>query len=231
MLFSSALASIEKILHEKYVLSSSIKHRGERGRQREAGLSDFLGEHLPGAYGVGTGEIVSFSGAEVSPQCDVIIYDRLRMPILGRSELVQQVPMEAVYSVIECKSTIDATALSNTQTKFSKIRGLPCSPPRTRLRKGMRRGPLYCLFGYKREASPQTCIDFIKASSINQDTILLSLDSGCVAYLGDVPVWAYMTDPDKNMYRTLAVFYLVLLQSLRNTDLGNPSFLDMLGPV
>jgi hypothetical protein len=62
MLFSSALPSIEKILHEKYVLFSSIKHRGERGRQREAGLSDFLEEHLPQAYGIGTGEIVSFRG-------------------------------------------------------------------------------------------------------------------------------------------------------------------------
>lgn len=188
-------------------------------------------ENLPLAYGVATGEIISFKGADVSPQCDVIIYDQLRMPILGRSESVQQIPLEAVYGIIECKSILDKAALNDAQEKFSKIRELSRCPSETKLLKGMRRGPLYCLFGYRRKASPEACVHFIKSSSINQDTILLSLDSGCVMYLGDVPVWAYLTDPNKNMYRTLAVFYVVLLQSLRDTDLGNPSLLEMFGPV
>jgi hypothetical protein len=231
MIFTSALSSIEKIFHEKYILSSTIQHRGERGRQREGGLSAFLKENLPLAYGVATGEIVSFKGSEISPQCDVIIYDHLRMPILGRAESVQQIPIEAVYGVIECKSILDTAALRDAQEKFRKIRELPRCSPKTKLRKGMRRGPFYCLFGYRRQASVETCIKFVESSSVNQDIILLSLDSGCVVYLGGVPGWAYLTQPEKNMYHSLAIFYVVLLQSLKDTDLGNPSFLEMLGPV
>lgn len=128
MIYTSALSRIEKIIHEKYELSATIRHRGERGRQRENGLLVFLRENLPTAYGVATGEIFSFKGSLVSPQCDIIIYDQQRMPILGRSEAIQQIPLEAVYGVIECKSILDKAALKDANKKFSKIRALPRLP-------------------------------------------------------------------------------------------------------
>ena len=142
MIYNLALMSIQKTIHEEYELSTSIRHRGERGRQRENGLLVFLRENLPMAYGVATGEIIPFQGAVASPQCDIIIYDQLRMPILGRSKAVQQVPLEAVYVVIECKSVLNKAALKDAETKFSKIQALPRCPLKTKLKKGMSRGPL-----------------------------------------------------------------------------------------
>src|SRR5436190_20927616 len=113
MIFSKYLAEYEKLLQSKYTISGTIRHKGERGRQRENGLLMFLRETLPAAYGVATGEIIPWIGKDPSPQCDIIIYDRLRMPIFGASEAVQQVPLEGVYAVIESKSVIDSKAIAD----------------------------------------------------------------------------------------------------------------------
>src|SRR4051812_14903543 len=96
----------------------------ERGRQRENGLLIFLRENLPAAYGVATGEGIPYRGPTASPQCDIIIYDQLGLPILGRADAVQQVPFEAVYAVIECKSQNDGKALKDTQRQIQLKRPL-----------------------------------------------------------------------------------------------------------
>src|SRR5712691_10167989 len=104
MIFKAYLSRYKRLLQQKYSVSTTIWHKGERGRQRESGLMMFLRETLPTAYGVATGEIIPYVGEKPSRQCDIIIYDRLKMPIFGANEAVQQVPFEAVYAVIESKS-------------------------------------------------------------------------------------------------------------------------------
>src|SRR5262245_25435663 len=179
---------MQKTIHDEYELSTTIRHRGERGRQRENGLLVFLSENLPIAYGVATGEIIPFKGLSVSPQCDIIIYDQLRMPILGRSKAVQQVPLEAVYAVIECKSILNKAALKDAEMKFSKIQMLPRCPSKTRLKKGMQREPVYILFGYRIKTSVQSCLDMMER---NEDTTVVALDSGCGIWVveRDKPLW------------------------------------------
>jgi hypothetical protein len=230
MIYTSMLASIQKIIHEEYELSTTIRHRGERGRQREHGLLVFLRENLPMAYGVATGEIIPFKGPVASPQCDIIIYDQLRMPILGRSKAVQQVPLEAVYAVIECKSILDKAALKDAETKFSKIQALSRCPSKTRLKKGMQREPLYILFGYQLKTSVQSCQDFMEE---HEETTVVALDSGCGIWFvdSDRPIWIYGTDAERDVYYTLTMFYVSLLEGLRSIDLGEPRFIEMIHGV
>ena len=227
MIYTSALASMQRTIQEEYDLSTSIRHRGERGRQRENGLLVFLRENLPITYGVATGEIIPFEGPSASPQCDLIIYDQLRMPILGRSKAVQQVPLEAVYAIIECKSILNKAALKDVETKFSKIQVLPRCPSKTKLKKGMQREPLYILFGYRLKTSVRSCLDFMEA---HEDITVVALDSGCGIWLvgRDKPVWIQATSVEYDSYETLAIFYVSLLEALRGIDLGEPRFTDML---
>jgi hypothetical protein len=229
MIYTSALSGIEKIIHERYDLATTIRHRGERGRQRENGLLVFLRENLPMAYGVATGEIIPFKGSLVSPQCDIIIYDQLRMPILGRSEAIQQVPLEAVYGVIECKSVLNKAALKDAEEKFAQIRMLPRCPSKTRLRKGMQRGPIYILFGYRLKTSIQSCVDFM-ASDKSENSLVTALNSGCGIWIvgRNRPVWLQGTNVEQNFYGTLSLFYMLLLESLSEIDLGKPLFRDIL---
>jgi hypothetical protein len=229
MIYTSALSRIEKTFHDKYDLSTTIRHRGERGRQRENGLLVFLRENLPIAYGVATGEIIPFSGPLASPQCDIIIYDQLRMPILGRSEAVQQVPLEAAYAVIECKSVLNKAAIKDAREKFAKIRALPRSPSKTRLKKGKRRGPLYALFGYRLKTSGLACVDLMQAHG-SDDILVTALDTGSGIWLVEPrrPIFLPATAQSRNLYLTLALFYASLLTCLQDIDLGEPSFSDML---
>lgn len=229
MIYTSALSRIEKIIHEKYELSATIRHRGERGRQRENGLLVFLRENLPTAYGVATGEIFPFKGPLVSPQCDIIIYDQHRMPILGRSEAIQQIPLEAVYGVIECKSILDKAAFTDASKKFSIIRTLPRCPSKTKLKKGKDRGPIYILFGYRLKTSIRACLNFMESDK-SENVIVVALNSGCGIWVmgRDKPLWLEGTAIEQNSYETLAAFYVTLLEGLRGIDLGEPSFINML---
>jgi hypothetical protein len=194
-----------------------------------SGSEVFLRENLPIAYGVATGEIIPFRGPSASPQCDVIIYDQLRMPILGRSEAVQQVPFEAVYAVIECKSVLNKTAIKDAREKFAKIHTLPRCPSKTRLKKGKRRGPLYALFGYRLKTSGSACVDLMQAHG-SDDILLTALDTGSGIWLVEPrrPMFLPGTVEARNLYLTLALFYASLLEGLQEIDLGEPSFSEML---
>lgn len=231
MIYTSALAHIEKVFHDRYDLSSTIRHRGERGRQRENDLLVFLRENLPLAYGVGTGEIISFRGNNVSPQCDIIIYDQLNMPIIGRNDAVQRVPLEAVYAVIECKSSVDKQALTDANKKFSTIHRMPRCSYDAHLRKGMIRGPVFGLFGYKLRTDSDNCINFMTKTARKGATFCTSLDSGCGIWVGgnrSIPLWVKATDKKQQQYETLALFFVDLLLMLQVVDLGKPRLVQML---
>lgn len=85
MIYTRTLIALHTELKVTYEVSSTIRHKGEKGRKREHGLGMFLREQLSEKYGVATGEIIPFQGHSVAPQCDIIIYDRLTFPIIGKS--------------------------------------------------------------------------------------------------------------------------------------------------
>ena len=141
--------------------------------------------------------------------------------------------MEAVYAVIECKSILDTSAIRDATVKFNKIRALPRCPSKTRLRKGMSRGPEFFLFGYKLTTTPDACTEFARASTIEGDTHVVALNRGCSIWVtrpgaDDLCIWLNATDSKRNLYETLVIFYVDLLETLRMTDLGAPNYLKML---
>ena len=235
MIFDKILASFESELHKRYEISSTIRHRGEKGRQREHGLAAFLKEYLPEAYGVATGEIISEEKELLSPQCDIIIYDRLRTPIVGKYDVVQQVPIGGVYSVIEMKSTITKAAFKDASRKFNKIRKM--LPPNSSkdVRKGKRFGPFFFLFGYKLKTSVSGCKDFLIKFAKKEDTAVVTLDSGSTAWIGPLddyskparPEWLPGTNFNYEFYGTLALFFTTLMDVCKDTELGSLDFKKM----
>jgi len=233
-IFRNALSHIERVLQAKYDVSSTIRHKGERGRQREDGLRLFLRESLPAKYGVATGEVIPSSGKTASPQCDIIVYDRLEVPVLGSSAAVQQVPLEGVYAVIEVKSLLDTIALRDAAIKFESIRKMKQSRPRKGHRRDTERGPIFILFGYKLRTTPAKCKQFIVDNSRNMDCTLVALDSGCSIWITDpgrsFPIWVPITPrtrPKDSAYPTLSFFFAGLLDDMKSIELGKPRFLDI----
>lgn len=96
---------------------AAIEHAGEKGRGLEHHAIALLREMLPHEYGLATGFIAHAVTAvgvparvDLSPQCDVIIFDAVRgAPIvnLGSSQVV---PIESVFAAVEVKAAFDPDA-------------------------------------------------------------------------------------------------------------------------
>lgn len=87
-----------------------LSHNGEKGRIREILLSSLFRPLLPSDLGVGTGFVISATG-QVSPQTDVILYDRSVLPPAMFDESVGLYPIESVLYTIEIKSKLDRAGL------------------------------------------------------------------------------------------------------------------------
>lgn len=82
-------------------------HDGLYGSQNEILLINFLKGYLGETWAVGTGEIVDWQG-EVSPQCDVIIYDPSLMPIPHQANTGHvRVYAHSVVTVLEVKTVLE----------------------------------------------------------------------------------------------------------------------------
>jgi hypothetical protein len=230
MIYSQYLEGYEKILQQKYRITSTIRHKGEKGRQREHGLKMFLSENLPGAYGVATGEIIPYGTPEPSPQCDIIIYDRLRMPVIGLNDAVQQVPLEAVYAVIECKSLLDSSALRDADQKFRAIRRMPKSPAQLAAPIREVRSPFLIVFGYELKTKSDTCLQFMNPFVDLCDVNVVALNKGLGVWLTNNSksraIW--LNTSDETLHQTLALFFLSFLDDLNSLVLPTPRFCDWL---
>ncbi len=227
MLFRTTLDLMQKQFEAKYVVSSTIRHKGEKGRQRENGLLKFLRENLPTAYGVGTGEIIPFEGDTTSPQCDIIIYDQLRFPIIGRTESVQQVPLEAVYAVIEVKSLLTVSEINDAQNKFKAILQMPRCRTNRRTRSGARLNPLFAVFAYKAALSLKHLHKSLEKHPFDCLTAVLDLGVNLSAKPNE-KIDTTWVDPYNDRFCVLTVFYWALLDGLSCMDLGKPDFDDLI---
>jgi hypothetical protein len=116
--------ALSKSLRASYeALDAGGKHGGEKGLRRETVLCEFLAKHLPPAYGVARGEVVSAEGW-TSKQVDVVIYDAFHSPLLEESEGSKVFPAECVYAAIELKARLDATSLLEALATVGSAKGL-----------------------------------------------------------------------------------------------------------
>lgn len=90
--------------------TGSLNHQGQKGGFREQFVKSLLSSLLPHHYGIGSGIVVDYLGKQ-SPQVDLVIYDRRKMPPLLERDGHGVYPMDSVLRVIEVKSTIDKPAI------------------------------------------------------------------------------------------------------------------------
>ena len=122
-IFRAVLRDAEKEIALASQQASSFKQTGIRGDERAAALMRFLRQHLPAAYGVGKGEAMDYRDRK-SGQLDVIIYDKSgSAPVYGGAENVL-VPCEALFAVIEVKTTLSQNELNKSYKAANVVRSL-----------------------------------------------------------------------------------------------------------
>jgi len=114
---------IQKILEiQRDVLTGVLPHSGERGRNDEQRLINFIRQVLPQRFGIGTGFIVSSdSQVRSSRQTDIIISDEFFNSPLHRELSAQVYPIEIIYATIEVKGTLYKYSRSNGKTDFDQV--------------------------------------------------------------------------------------------------------------
>src|SRR5436190_17363386 len=104
--FSKVLAKAKEQLLLDARHAEDFQHKGIRGDERAAGLAKFLNEHLPERFSVTKGEVIDYRD-ERTGQLDLIIYDSHTSAPVTKGEENLLIPAEALYAVIEVKTTLN----------------------------------------------------------------------------------------------------------------------------
>jgi hypothetical protein len=99
-------------------------HHLSAGENREEIVARFLRDYLPKAFGVETGLVLAKSG-EFSNQADLLIVDHLYNAPLYPGESNRLWPVEAVYALIEAKTTLSPSDIQDAVSKCRKFKTLP----------------------------------------------------------------------------------------------------------
>jgi hypothetical protein len=112
-----------KLLHDFREGVKTSNFAFDRGIPREKAVREFLGARLPQRYAVGEGLVVDAEGGQ-SQQCDVVIYDRERTPVLSTETAMNIWPFEAVYAVAQVKSKLTRTELESAVANIASFKAL-----------------------------------------------------------------------------------------------------------
>jgi len=110
-MFEAMFAANVKELRSLFLATKGVEHNGEKGSLREAFVISLLQQYLPVQFGIGSGVVVDKQGRQ-SPQIDIVIYDKRTMPPILDKSGRGIYPIDAVLRVIEVKSVLDTSALS-----------------------------------------------------------------------------------------------------------------------
>jgi hypothetical protein len=98
-------------------------HHLSAGENREGIVAQFLECHLPQRFGVSSGLVISHDGM-FSNQADLVIVDHLNNAPLHGTSKNKLWPVEAVYALIEVKTSLTPTELADAVAKCRKFKAL-----------------------------------------------------------------------------------------------------------
>ncbi|WKX72597.1 DUF6602 domain-containing protein [Streptomyces sp. XD-27] len=118
------LGSVAKRMRADFEQSQNFNHNGEAGTSREVLIQEFLSGYLPAhVEAVHNAEIIAANG-DVSPQCDIVLIDRGTPPFTTLNGF-RIIPNECVYGMVEVKTKLDSTQLTDACNKISRMRRIP----------------------------------------------------------------------------------------------------------
>lgn len=121
--FANVLKQAEQRLLIKAAAAENFDHRGLKGGERAAALAEFLEEHLPGVFGVASGEAIDYRDNRTG-ELDIFVYDKTTAAPIQSSDESLLVPAEALYLVIEVKSVLTQDELDKCMAAAKRVRSL-----------------------------------------------------------------------------------------------------------
>lgn len=193
------LASAAKRLRASFdSIREGVRHRGERGRETQDSLIEFLNTHLPKRFRAASGYILDTQNNSISGHVDVMIYDQQDAYVFAPAESSLIVPNDNVAAVIEVKSSLSKAELEDAATKIGAAKALAKLPerptdfalPNSAIQLISTRG---ILFAYSSTTSLDATWSNLKELNATTDSDLwidevVILDRGTLAYSMQFPV-------------------------------------------
>lgn len=111
----------ESLITQTRRVRAGSKHTGIKGSSIETILRKILYLYLPNSFHVGTGQFANHSH-KISPQIDILIYDRETFPHLSVNEDSSVIICcESLYSTIECKTKWNRRKIENHFDQVKKV--------------------------------------------------------------------------------------------------------------
>lgn len=98
-------------------------HRPSAGENREDIVAEFLKNHLPRKFGISSGLVISHDGT-FSNEADLLVVDKLNNAPLHGTARNKLWPVEAVYALIEVKTTLHPAELKDAIAKGQRFKSL-----------------------------------------------------------------------------------------------------------
>lgn len=98
-------------------------HAGEKGREFEDLVIEFLNNHLPKRFHASRGFVVDSTGS-MTGHTDVILYDQLDAFVFRADAENLIIPNDNTAAVLEVKTTLDAAAIENAAQKIEDAKAL-----------------------------------------------------------------------------------------------------------
>lgn len=120
---------IKAKLADKYVSKTEngkIKHEATRGSLKEAAIIEGLSQILPSGYGFSSGFVVD-SLQHVSPQIDLLIYDKNELPVAFLHKDNAVIPIESFKTAIEVKSTLTTNNFEQIGKQIDSLESMMCT--------------------------------------------------------------------------------------------------------
>ena len=119
---------MKEVAEEMHRKSDAIRrdfsqHRLSAGDSREDLVTKFLADYLPKRFGVSTGFIISHDG-KFSNQADIVIVDDQNNSPLHPDKRNKLWPIEAVYALIEVKTHLNYSDLTDAISKGQRFKRL-----------------------------------------------------------------------------------------------------------
>lgn len=197
-------------LWKLYEATGELGHPGEKGLLRELFLRNIIECVLPPHFGVGSGVIVD-KWHRQSPQIDLLIYDRRRIPPFLEQGGHGIYPFDAVLRVIEVKSILNNKALKQFMKLANSIS--PRNPDGLKiasvgkLENGSSYYPFATLFAYKSDIK----------------NIKVTLQS--MEFYGDInTIHTFVLINEHSMVDTMRSFLVTVLEMLEVTAASRKEF-------
>lgn len=105
--------------------ASKIKHESTRGDLKETAVIEAIRSILPSGYSSSSGFVADSLG-NVSPQIDIIIYEKNEIPIAFLQKDSAVIPIESFKVAIEVKSTLTTSNFDQIERQIKSLSEMKC---------------------------------------------------------------------------------------------------------